>query len=114
MLISSIMLILYYNMSTSKKEMIIMVQATKKRIQVQVDSELAKEGDAVLDELGLTPTSAITMFYKRLVAEGGLPFSLQLTQREKDELAIRQLSEKRPLIALDTPEKIQKWMDEDE
>lgn len=59
----------------------------KKRIQVQVDKSLADEGDAVLNELGLTPTTAITMFYKRLVAEGGLPFSTNLTEHEKDILA---------------------------
>ena len=59
----------------------------KKRIQVQVDKSLADEGDAILSELGLTPTTAITMFYKRLVAQGGLPFSTNLTEHEKNMLA---------------------------
>ncbi|TLQ28169.1 type II toxin-antitoxin system RelB/DinJ family antitoxin [Lactobacillus delbrueckii] len=63
--------------------------AAKKRIQVQVDKSLADEGDAVLNELGLTPTTAITMFYKRLVSEGGLPFATHLTEYEKNMLNIR-------------------------
>ncbi|WP_416793179.1 type II toxin-antitoxin system RelB/DinJ family antitoxin [Lactobacillus delbrueckii] len=63
--------------------------AAKKRIQVQVDKSLADEGDAVLNELGLMPTTAITMFYKRLVAEGRLPFATHLTEHEKNMLNIR-------------------------
>lgn len=91
-----------------------MTQTTKKRIQVQVDSSLAKEGDAVLERLGLTPTTAIVMFYKRLVAEDGLPFSTKLTEREKNELAIQQMTEDWPTEDLDTPQKIKAWMDKDE
>lgn len=91
-----------------------MTEATKKRIQVQVNKSLADEGDAILDYLGLTPTTAITMFYKRLVAEGGLPFSTELTPREKDELEIQQLTKNLPVEHLNTPEKIKKWMHQDD
>lgn len=91
-----------------------MAEAIKKRIQVQVNKDLANQGDAVLSKLGLSPTTAITMFYKRLVAEGGLPFSTQLTQREKDELEIQQLAKDIPVEYLDTPEKIQKWIEKDD
>lgn len=91
-----------------------MVEALKKRIQVQVNRSLANEGNQVLDKLGLTPTTAITMFYKRLVAEGGLPFSTELTKREKDELAIQRLTKDLPVEKLDTPEKIKKWAEKDD
>lgn len=90
-----------------------MAQALKK-IQVQVNSSLVKEGDAILDKLGLTPTTAITMFYKRLVATGGLPFPTELTQREKDELKLQELTSNLPVEKLDTPEKIKQWMEKDE
>ena len=91
-----------------------MAQALKKRIQVQVDRNLANQGDAVLQSLGLTPTTAITMFYKRLVATGGLPFVPELTQREKDELAIQQLTTDWPTVELNTPEKIKEWSQQDD
>lgn len=91
-----------------------MTTALKKRIQVQVNRSLADEGDAILDKLGLTPTTAITMFYKRLVAQGGLPFSTELTQREKDDLKLQELASKIPVENLDTPEKIKKWMEKDD
>lgn len=83
-------------------------------IQVQIDRNLANQGDAVLQALGLTPTTAITMFYKRLVATGGLPFVPELTQREKDELAIQQLTTNWPTVELDTPEKIEAWSQQDD
>ena len=36
----------------------------KIRIQVQVDNSIVEEGNAILKKLGLTPTTAITMFYE--------------------------------------------------
>lgn len=41
----------------------------KKRVQVKIDKDLADNTEAVLNELGLNPTTAINMFYKRIVAE---------------------------------------------
>lgn len=41
-------------------------------------------------------------------AEGGLPFSTKLTQREKDELEIEEITSKLPVEHLDTPDKIKK------
>lgn len=78
-----------------------MSRTSKKRIQVQVDRDLAAKGDAVLNQLGLTPATAITMLYTRLVAEGGLPFSTKLTQREQDELAIKDLTKDWPRKKMD-------------
>lgn len=91
-----------------------MTQTAKKRIQVQVNRSLADEGDAILEQLGLTPTTAITMFYKRLVAEKGLPFSTKLTDREKNDLAIQELTSDWPTEDLDSPEKIKAWMNKNE
>lgn len=91
-----------------------MAQTTKKRIQAQINRSLADEGDAILERLGMTPTTAITMFYTRLVAKGGLPFSTELTEREKNELAIQQLTADLPITKLDTPEKIKEWADKDD
>ena len=91
-----------------------MTDAIKKRIQVQVNKTLADEGEAVLDRLGLIPTTAITMFYKRLVAEVGLPFSTKLTQREKDELEIEKITSRLPVEHMDTPDKIKEWLERDD
>lgn len=87
---------------------------TKKRIQVQIDNGIVEEGNAILKKLGLTPTTAITMFYKRLIAEEGLPFSTTLTSREKDEIQIQRLTQNLPTEDLDNPDNLKKWMEKDE
>lgn len=91
-----------------------MARTAKKRIQAQINRSLADEGDVILDRLGMTPTTAITMFYTRLVAQGGLPFPAELTAREKDELAIQKLTADLPVEELNTPEKIKEWAEKDE
>lgn len=55
----------------------------KKRIQVKIDKDLASDVEEVLDDLGLTPTTAITMFYKRIAGNGRIPFDVALTEEEK-------------------------------
>lgn len=52
-----------------------MVVREKKRVQVQIDKDLANDTEAVLSELGLNPTTAINMFYKRIVTDGALPLN---------------------------------------
>lgn len=92
-----------------------MTATEKKRIQVQVDKELFDEAESIFNELGLNSTTAITVFYKRVVAQGGIPFSLELTKREKADLAVYNASKKAPVVNLDNSEKIEAWlMDEDE
>lgn len=91
-----------------------MSSIAKKRIQVQVDNSIAEEGDAILAKLGLTPTTAITMFYKRLIAEEGLPFSTSLTPREKDELQIQKLTQNLPTEDLDDPNNLKDWIEKDD
>ncbi|MCT0164923.1 type II toxin-antitoxin system RelB/DinJ family antitoxin, partial [Lactobacillus helveticus] len=44
----------------------------------RIDKDLADDTEAVLSELGLNPTTAINMFYKRIVANGALPFNASL------------------------------------
>lgn len=81
----------------------------KKRIQVQVDKKLADNTEQILQELGLTPTTAITMLYKRIVANGSLPFDVALTEREKASLDLLNTTKNLPVTKLDTQEKLEKW-----
>jgi len=48
----------------------------KKRIQVNVDKELAEQAEQVFNDIGLNTTVAITAFYKKVVATEGIPFDL--------------------------------------
>lgn len=85
----------------------------KKRIQVQVDQDLADNTEQILNELGLTPTTAITMLYKRIVANGGLPFNVSLTEREKATLKLLNNTKKLPVTKINTQEELEKWFADD-
>lgn len=50
---------------------------TKKNVNFRVDEELKKEADAVLKEIGLNMTTALTMFLKQVVNKRAIPFKLE-------------------------------------
>lgn len=43
----------------------------------RVDANLKREFDSTAEELGLTPTAALTVFMKRFVTDGGFPFDVR-------------------------------------
>ncbi|MBN1659784.1 MAG: type II toxin-antitoxin system RelB/DinJ family antitoxin [Anaerolineae bacterium] len=47
-------------------------------ISARIDPELKQNAEEVFKELGLTATQAITLFYKQVELENGLPFALRL------------------------------------
>jgi addiction module RelB/DinJ family antitoxin len=50
------------------------------QIRARVDADLKEEAEGVLDSLGLSPTSAINMFYRQIVHRRGIPFDVALPQ----------------------------------
>ena len=47
-------------------------------ISARIDPELKQGAEKVFQELGLTATQAITLFYKQVVLERGLPFAVRM------------------------------------
>jgi DNA-damage-inducible protein J len=47
-------------------------------IRARVEPELKDRAEAMLEEIGLSVTSAITLFYRQIVQRRGLPFELRL------------------------------------
>ncbi len=47
-------------------------------IRARVEPGLKSRAEAMLQELGLTATSAITLFYRQIVQRRGLPFEVRL------------------------------------
>lgn len=43
-------------------------------IRARVEPDLKERAEAMLEELGLSPTTAITLFYRQVVQFQGLPF----------------------------------------
>lgn len=47
---------------------------------IRVEPEVKREATAVLDELGLSMSSAVNLFLKALVREGGMPFEMKVSR----------------------------------
>ncbi len=52
--------------------------AKSEMIRARVEPALKHEAEAVLDRLGMTPTEAITLFYKQVTLYRGLPFPVRI------------------------------------
>lgn len=48
--------------------------AATKTLNLRVDAELKAQAEHIFSELGLSTSTAITMFLKSVVRYGGLPF----------------------------------------
>ena len=51
-------------------------------IFVRIDSKVKADAEAILMQLGVTPSSLITMLYHRVILTGGVPFDVRLPIRE--------------------------------
>jgi DNA-damage-inducible protein J len=52
--------------------------AKSKMIRARVEPRLKHDAEEVLDKLGMTPTEAITLFYKQVTLYRGLPFPVRI------------------------------------
>jgi DNA-damage-inducible protein J len=52
--------------------------AKSEMIRARVEPGLKHEAEAVLEKLGMTPTEAITLFYKQVSLYRGLPFPVRM------------------------------------
>ena len=59
-------------------------------IRARVEPELKQEAEEVFRILGLSPTEAITLFYRQTALRNGLPFELRIPNDEP-VAAIRQV-----------------------
>ena len=51
-------------------------------ITVRLDPQVKKDAQAVLNELGLTTTQAVSLFLKQVSMNKGLPFALEIPNEE--------------------------------
>ena len=70
-------------------------------ISARIEPELKQGAEDVFKELGLTATQAITLFYKQVELEGGLPFAVRVPNEETAE-ALRQAGTRQGLEDFNT------------
>ena len=52
---------------------------------IRIDPEVKREATAILDELGLSMSTAVNAFLRALVREGGMPFEMRVKTPAPDE-----------------------------
>jgi DNA-damage-inducible protein J len=63
-------------------------------INVRVDSDLKQSAEALFADLGLTMSSAVTMFLKSAVSHDGIPFEVKrMTPNAETRAALAEYSE---------------------
>lgn len=56
-------------------------------VTIRMDSELKKEADILFDELGLSLSTAITLFAKQAIREQKIPFAVALSTPNAETVA---------------------------
>ena len=51
-------------------------------INIRIDEEIKKESEEILNELGLGMTAAVKLFLKAVVWHNGIPFSLEIPNKQ--------------------------------
>jgi DNA-damage-inducible protein J len=67
-------------------------------ISARISPELKRSAEQVFKELGLTATQAITLFYKQVELERGLPFAV----RVPNDVTVKALEEARTRQGLES------------
>ena len=63
-------------------------------VNIRIDPEIKKKAEAIFKGLGITPTTAITMFYIQTIRNNGIPFVLKLEAPNEETLeAIKEAEE---------------------
>lgn len=57
---------------------------------IRIDPEVKREAAAILDELGLSMSTAVNAFLRALVREGGMPFEMRVKTPAPDGETARQ------------------------
>jgi DNA-damage-inducible protein J len=52
--------------------------AKTEMIRARIEPDLKHEVESILSELGLTPTTAINIFYRQVKLQKGLPFNVSI------------------------------------
>ena len=82
--------------------------AKSEMIRARVEPGLKHDAEGVLKRLGMTPTEAITLFYKQVTIHRGLPFPVRIPNKETR----RAIRETRAGKNLETFDSFEAWVKE--
>lgn len=53
-------------------------------LYARIEPEVKEQAEGILEALGISASNAITMFYKQIILQGGLPFDVKLPANHLD------------------------------
>jgi len=53
-------------------------------LYARIEPEIKEQAETILTALGIPASNAITMFYKQIILQGGLPFDVKLPTKPVD------------------------------
>ncbi len=59
--------------------------AKSANLHARIEPEVKEEAERILAELGIQSSNAISMFYKQIILQRGLPFEVKLTERDAEQ-----------------------------
>ncbi|WEG36980.1 type II toxin-antitoxin system RelB/DinJ family antitoxin [Amygdalobacter nucleatus] len=59
--------------------------ANTNAVYARIDTTLKENAESILNQLGITPSSAIQMLYSQIVLQKGMPFELRLPANKKEK-----------------------------
>jgi DNA-damage-inducible protein J len=70
-------------------------------VRARMEPSIKKKAEMVLSKIGISPSEAINVFYRRIVSDKGIPFSLHVPNTETRK-AIRDMRQGKNLRSFDT------------
>ncbi len=58
--------------------------AKSANLYARIEPEVKEQAEAILNALGIPASNAITMFYKQIILQRGLPFEVKLPEQPTD------------------------------
>lgn len=66
--------------------------AKTSNIYVRIEPQIKDGAEEVLSALGLSPSSAISMFYKQIMLQKGLPFAVKMPSESDGSICERRIA----------------------
>ena len=89
------------------------IMTSYKKIQANVDLNVALQAEGIFKDIGLNTTTAINVFLKKVVATGGIPFDLKETPEQKASRELCQTISKLPHKEAKSTKEVEDWLNED-
>ncbi|MEK7538917.1 MAG: type II toxin-antitoxin system RelB/DinJ family antitoxin [Patescibacteria group bacterium] len=78
-------------------------------VRARIEPSVKKKAEMVLSQIGISPSEAINVFYRRIANDKEIPFSLSMPNRETRK-AIEEARSEKNLMSFDTFEDFAKHM----